>query len=264
MLTVLVCYNDDSIEKNYKRILSTHFKKLGIKDLIIVNTKSKKSSILDHKGQVICSYYLPRANDEMEFSGYYEGIKLAFDKIGNVRECLFLNDTVFTHGRLRKCEVIALMEYALKLKVNLMSNKIEKNITGFLHKSEYLKDISSFHEYINSKFFIIKNLSQCEYHRLFNIGGIDVELDLIEGYKNNIYKDKRYGRFLHSWLNNGGWYKSKELTNENVDLFKLKARSIIHEHYMSDPSNGIFDSRECLIKKSIIMKLISRTTGFSY
>lgn len=264
MITILVCYNNNSTSENYKRLLNTQYFRLNLKTVIIVNTKFLTADILDCNGMLVSTKRIPLANEEMEFSGYYEGIKFAFYEFGEISEVLFLNDTVFGHGKLRKSETIALQEYILRRRLCPNNLNDKKRILGFLHRSSYLDKVFNFHEYINSKFFIITNLSLSEYERLFNIGNIDVSLCVVSGYRNNIYTSDGYSDFLKSWLNEGGWYKSNPLTINNLDFYRSKARSIVHEHYMSDPNNNLFDSIECILRKSFMISIISKITGFSY
>lgn len=264
MVTIIVCYNTFSTDENYNRLIKTPYRYLNLDTVVIVNTKLLYADILDKSGSVISSKEIPKANDEMEFSGYYEGIKFAFSRLGEVKEALFLNDTIYSHGRLRKCESLALFEYAVRGYIFKNDDTENKTIKGFLHKSSYLNDVPNFHEYINSKFFIVSNLNLNEYDKLFNIGRIDVRLSVVNGYENSIYPSDSYAYFLSSWLNGGGWYKSRNLVEDNIAFFRSKAKSIIHEHYMSDPSNELFDSIECLMKNSSMISLISKFTGFSY
>ncbi|PHI34870.1 hypothetical protein CBQ28_22475 [Pseudoalteromonas sp. GCY] len=264
MITVFVCYNFDSAKDNHKKLLNTLYGKLGLKVVVVVNTKKLQVDMLTRDGALVSSKKVELANEEMEFSGYYEGIKFVFSEIRDVKEVLFLNDTILSHGKLRRSESIALKEYIIWRSLFSKILKNEKKITGFLHKSSYLAGILNFHKYINSKFFIVTQLSLSEYGRLFNIGGIDVRLSPLSSYENNIYTCVHYSNFLKSWLNGGGWYKSNSLNEDNIEFFKAKARSIIHEHYMSDPNNRLFDSIECVMRKSYIMKAVSKITGFSY
>ncbi|MDH1841626.1 hypothetical protein N5D88_14630 [Aeromonas caviae] len=262
MKTIIVCYNNLPEKENFKLLKRSNFFFSESTGFIISNTKSNMVSILDVHGDVIYSEYISDLNREMEFSGYHDAYLIAENFFGSINECLFLNDTIFSHGTLRKCERLALIEYKIK-KIFAKKNK-SKTIIGFLHKSKYLSKIDGFHEYINSKFFIIFNLTKNELSDMLAMSKIQVSFNENKEYRNNIYTTSEYSDFLSSWLNKGGWYQAEEVTKKNEVKFLRKARSIIHEHYMSDPSTKIFEVKMCLIKESYLMKIISLLTKFKY
>lgn len=268
---VIVFFNDLTCRENLTTFKKSIFKCLPLNKVVIVNTKMNNITIFDNHGKVLKETQLEVSiNTEMEFSGYNAGLKYLYEH-GKIDKCIVLNDTVFSHGKFRKCEIIALIEYyILSILFNreskLKERKNEKIITGFKHTNEFLANYDFSHEYVNSKFFILKNIDISDFEELNPIGHICVEV--INGkYKNNIYNYSGYNEFLSEWLNGEkGWYKAERLNNSNQGFFIRKAKSIVHEHFMSDPKN--LDKYKikaiCIMKKSILIKLISLLIGFKY
>lgn len=261
MKAVIVFYNSNSAESNLEEFKQSIFYKLCLNDdIVVVNTMAGTLHMYFSHGEVKV-VNCKSLNQEMEFTGYSYGFKFLTDEFDNVENCLFLNDTVFKHGKLRKCEMIALLEFIyFREKLKILP---KRTMIGFSHVSDFLSNVHGFHGYINSKFFILCDFSYANFLSINPLNYIEVYNDLDANYKNNIYNTDEYNDFLTNWLHlENGWYKSGVLNLKNKKFYENKARSIIHEHFMSDPIHGI--DKSCMMNSSMIMKVISRLTGFKY
>lgn len=233
---------------------------------IISNNYSNEIAIL-HKGE-IQTIHNPELNTEMEFSGYIEGVKFFYSRFNEKDSAehnfYFLNDTLFKHGKLRKVERIAFWEWKIKLLLRGFS-KSRKCMIGFKHKSIFLKNTEMEHGYCNSKLFILYGFTLQDVITILAPKKIDVKLVDGSVYQNNIFPSFEYCSFLHCWLHSdGGWYKAQELNERNKDVFLKKAKSIIHEHYMTYACKRSLIDINCMIHNSKVVALISKMTGFKY
>lgn len=268
---VIVFYNDMDCSKNFNVFKKSIFKFLALNKVVIVNTKKNHISLFNRFGDLLIeTQFESSINTEMEFSGYSAGLRYLYEH-EKIDECIVLNDTLFSHGRFRKCEKIALIEYYIssvlfKWRDRPKGQHTEKILTGFKHSSKYLSNMPFFHEYFNTKFFILKNFDISDFDEINPIDYISV--DVANGkYINNIYKHSSYNDFLSEWLNSGnGWYKSEILNDSNQNFFIRKAKSIVHEHFMSDPNNldKLNIKSVCVMKKSKLIKIVSLLIGFKY
>lgn len=263
-LIVFVCYDQNPTYENYIKKIKSLFKSCSIKDVVIVNTCLGEIVSPSNKG--FTTYTNNEINNEMEFSGYYYGLEWYSKEntaSGNSNQSfVILNDTIFKHGKLRKIERIAFNEWKLK---NLFRQLTKPAILGFWHTSKFLQNTEMEAGYFNSKFLVFCNVSLENFGTLINLNNIDVKILPDNTYRNNIFISAKYSMFLKQWLNgNGGWYKSEKINDRNKKKFEAKAKSIIHEHYLSKHSKELSIMHYCMIKNSIFAKLIMFFTGFKY
>lgn len=263
-LIVFVCYDQNPNYINYIKKIKSLFRLCSIKDIVIVNTYLGEIASLSSKG--LTTYTSNAINSEMEFSGYFYGLEWYNSEnsiLGNSKQSfIMLNDTILKHGKLRKIERIAFNEWKLK---NLFRKFTKPAIFGFWHTSKYLRNTEIKEGYFNSKFLAFYNITFEKFSALINLNKIGVTILSDNTYRNNIFISDEYSIFLKKWLNgNDGWYKSEKINEQNKKFFEAKAKSIIHEHYLSKYSTELSIMHYCMIKKSIFVKLIIFFTGFKY
>ncbi|MEA5213919.1 hypothetical protein ACQ7NX_02215 [Enterobacter cloacae subsp. dissolvens] len=263
-LIVFVCYDQNPKYENYIKKIKSFFKFCSIKDVVIVNTRLGEIVSLSSKGNT--TFTNNDINSEMEFSGYYYGLEW-YNKENSIsgnsnQSFIILNDTILKHGKLRKIEYIAFNEWKLK---GLFRRLTKPTICGFWHTSIFLHNTEMKAGYFNSKFLAFYNVSLEKFGALINLNKIEVTILSDNTYRNNIFTSDKYSLFLKQWLNGkGGWYKSEKINERNKKLFEAKAKSIIHEHYLSKYSKELSIMHNCMIKNSIFAKLIMFFTGFKY
>lgn len=263
-LIVFVCYDNKPNYEVYLKKIKRFLKLCLIRDIVIVNTCLGEIVSTTDDGIIIVAN--KNINYEMEFSGYYHGLEW-HNKYNSIPEksnqsFIILNDTLLKHGKLRKIERIAFNEWKF---VSRYLNFNSSTIYGFWHKSKFLHNTEMKEGYFNSKLLAFHNVSFEKFSSLINLNVIKVILMADNTYKNNIFTSDAYSLFLKQWLNEGeGWYKSEKINVHNKSYFEAKAKSIIHEHYLSKYSKKLSINHYCMIKKSIITKLIMYLTGFKY
>ncbi|AVY98477.1 hypothetical protein DAI21_12845 [Lelliottia sp. WB101] len=263
-LIIFVCYDEDPEYKHYIKKIKSFLKWCFITDIVIVNTRL--GEIVSFTNQKMAIFSNDYVNNEMEFSGYYYGLKWYIEKkfvsVETNQSFILLNDTILKHGKLRKIEQIAFNEWKLK---NLFQRLSDQTMFGFWHVSKFLQNTEMKGGYFNSKFLAFSNLSFDKFSDLINLNNIEVKILPDDIYRNNIFLSKSYSVFLKKWLNeNNGWYKSEKINDRNKSFFESKAKSIIHEHYLSEHSKKLSIIHYCMIKNSIVAKLIMFITGFKY
>lgn len=263
-LIVFVCYDDKPNYEEHIKKIKKIFKFCFIKDIVVVNTYLGEIVSTSKDGEVILTE--KSMNYEMEFSGYYHGLEWYYKEKSICEEdnqpFIILNDTIMKHGKFRKIETVAFNEWALTTRFRHFS---EPTIFGFWHTSTFLQNTEMEEGYFNSKFLAFSNVSFEKFSSLINLNNIKINLLPDNNYKNNIFISDKYSLFLKRWLNeDGGWYKSEKINDLNKQFFIAKAKSIIHEHYLSKQSKKFSIIHYCMIKNSLIAKLIMFLTGFKY
>ncbi|EEQ8254402.1 hypothetical protein HL455_08910 [Escherichia coli] len=262
-VVIYVCYGDnfnyEIINAKIRRFLAP----LDIKAIVIANTKEEYIYFYDENGRTIKKY--SGLNSEMEFSGYFYGVEEYFERrnIKNMSQSyIFMNDTLFSHGKLRKIERLGLTEWKLR---SLLFKIKNKEIHGFWHKSIYLRETELKKGYFNSKFFILHNWNFTEIKSILNLNGVVVTINDASHYENNIFMSDKYSRFLQRWLHESdGWYKAQELNCENKKNFLKKATSIVHEHYITKFIEENRIKKHCLINNSRLAKFVMKFIRLEY
>lgn len=263
-LVVFVCYDPNPDYLSYIKKIKAFMRFLIIEDIVIVNTLL--GEIVSPSGNKLIVDSNNHLNTEMEFSGYYYGLEWYNDKKsyseGTGHSFILLNDTVMKHGKLRKIEQVAFSEWKIKSKFWFFSKPA---ILGFWHVSKFLKATEMEEGYFNSKFLAFKNVSFDNFKALINLNHIKVTLTCDNTYKNNTFISENYSLFLKHWLNQSdGWYKAERINDRNKLFFIAKAKSIIHEHYLSKHSKELYIKHYCMIKSSILARMIMLFTGLKY
>lgn len=278
-ISLSVFYSEsDKYDEMISKVKKFYFP-LKFNNYVIANTYRKEVYISD--GGTKKLIHVPELNSEMEFSGYHDGLQTYLrNKFSETYEdditVYFLNDTIFSHGKFRKIEKIAFIEWKIKCFFDgFICSGAKKELSvlsGFQHKPSFITELEGFSEgYINSKFFVIKNTPIQIIHEAFAINEIVVDADVLTSkYSNNIFHNDSYNVFLANWLhgkekeNSKVWYKAQPLNMGNKYFFVSKAKSIIHEHLLSLRLKNSKSKIHCLARNSFSLKVIKFLTGVKY
>ncbi|AXU94490.1 hypothetical protein CI789_04100 [Erwinia persicina] len=278
-ISVTVFYSESELYNDMIKKIKRFYFPLKFDTYVIANTYRKEVFIKDGGMEKLIP--VPDLNNEMEFSGYYGGLQTYLKEtlrknVKNEISAFFLNDTVFSHGKFRKIEQIAFVEWKIKVFFRNIfysdTNNDAPALLGFQHKPSFLTELEGFSEgYINSKFFVMKGIPLQIIDKAFALNEIVVYADVLTSkYSNNVFLNDSYNNFLANWLhgqekeNSKVWYKSQPLNDENRPYFVSKAKSIIHEHLLSLRIKNSKSKIYCLARSSFSLKVIAFLTGVKY
>lgn len=220
---ILVIYDKGHNINIYKEIFSKIFK---IYSLIIIN--NGKNSIPNS---------ISGSNKFREFSGYYEGYN-EVEKIAKYSDLIiFVNDSIIER---RKFSGYFLKAY--KFYYNLCKYRIIKGlfIIGEAHSIEekIFNNTKKIKTHISTYFFITNKLTI----EKIGIDYMNLDVDISYNFKINKFESQllsiEYIERINRWLikdknQKKQWYKSDEISKENIDDMISKAKAVYKEHYLS-------------------------------
>lgn len=164
-------------------------------------------------------------NDHGEFSAWQH----MYENRRTLGPYLFINDTVFKNSRLFGIDYLF-----LRLCMVRMRGK-SSYILGVRHvRGMFETPVGFYSGHINSRFWI------CDQACAQHLSLVSAEIAAIVLSEAEMLRQGRYFTgyepchdFISTWLNGGGWYKSRPLQQENVGLFRYKCIMILQEWAMT-------------------------------
>jgi hypothetical protein len=220
---ILVIYDQKNKILDYRKIFDKIFTRYN---LIIINNGS------DSIEKAVVG-----TNQFREFSAYHQGYECIKNTIKNDEIIAFINDTFMERRNFN-----GYFLYAFKLFYILCLYKLIKGkfIVGEIHSMGERIFISTevLKEHISTYFFITNKNTIEKINIDFMIQDIDLWFNTdLNSFKSKILSREYLSR-LNNWLirnpsEKKQWYRCAEVTDKNIKILELKAKSIYKEHYLS-------------------------------
>lgn len=220
---ILVVYDKGHNISIYKKVFFKIFKKYS---LIIVNNGK----------ETIYNSYLG-TNAHREFSGYYEGYNRIKNLVRDSDLIVFANDTLLER---RKFNGYFLNAY--RIYYNLCKYKIIRGlyIIGEIHgiDEKIFEHGPKLNKHISTYFFITNKLTLEKIDISYMNINFEIEYDIRRKTFESKLLSRDYINRINKWLikdknNNYQWYKSENISIENIDSIVSKAKAVFKEHYLS-------------------------------
>jgi len=221
---ILVCFSHDLVRS------ALAFASLVPADQFVFVANSQESfELATNLGLSDKWLLLKGSNSNCDFSGFQEGLDMLNNRNLRYSQYVFCNDTVLAHRRFTYLRYV-LFRMSIKF--------CQSGVIGFYNsfgRSYALSGIPA-DGWLSTYLFCMNVEALSFIHWRVDFGPI-VDAYVVGGTDEKAFFSRELDYFLRghlcNWLFEGGWYKSEKLNSLNSDMFKVKAKAILSEKFLS-------------------------------